>query len=53
MRWDLISTYKIMRVLGHTELVKARDKFLELAAQSPVLTNVRPNGKTMNLNYVL
>ncbi|HBC5558235.1 TPA: efflux RND transporter permease subunit [Proteus mirabilis] len=31
--------------LGHTELVKARDKFLELAAQSPVLTNVRPNGK--------
>ncbi|EPT9377861.1 efflux RND transporter permease subunit [Proteus mirabilis] len=31
--------------LGHTELVKARDKFLELASQSPVLTNVRPNGK--------
>lgn len=31
--------------LDHTELVKARDKFLELAAQSPVLTNVRPNGK--------
>ncbi|HBC5516483.1 TPA: efflux RND transporter permease subunit [Proteus mirabilis] len=31
--------------LGHTELVKARDKFLELAAQSPVFTNVRPNGK--------
>ncbi|HAU5007633.1 efflux RND transporter permease subunit [Proteus mirabilis] len=31
--------------LGHTELVKARDKFLKLAAQSPVLTNVRPNGK--------
>ncbi|SUC21502.1 multidrug efflux pump [Proteus mirabilis] len=26
-------------------MVKARDKFLELAAQSPVLTNVRPNGK--------
>ncbi|AZG97474.1 TPA: efflux RND transporter permease subunit [Proteus mirabilis] len=31
--------------LGHETLVKARDQFLSLAAQSPILTNVRPNGK--------
>ena len=31
--------------LGHAELMAARDQFLMLASQDPVLTEVRPNGK--------
>ncbi|HAA44955.1 MAG: toluene efflux pump membrane transporter TtgH [Halomonas sp. 54_146] len=31
--------------LGHNELMAARDQFLELANQHPILTAVRPNGK--------
>src|SRR5690606_12303176 len=31
--------------LGHEALTQARNQFLGMAAQSPLLTNVRPNGQ--------
>ena len=30
--------------MGHEQLMEARNKFLQLAAQNPLLMNVRPNG---------
>ncbi|WP_455925401.1 efflux RND transporter permease subunit [Pseudomonas putida] len=37
--------------LGHEQLMQARDKFLQLAAQNPLLRNVRPNGLSDEPQY--
>jgi multidrug efflux pump len=37
--------------IGHEALMKAQGQLLQLAAQSPVLTNVRPNGLADNPRY--
>ncbi|EYS97608.1 multidrug transporter [Cupriavidus sp. SK-4] len=39
--------------LGHEALMAARDQFIKLAKQSPVLTAVRPNGKDDEPQYKL
>ncbi|MFF7706712.1 efflux RND transporter permease subunit [Pseudomonas sp. NPDC007930] len=39
--------------VGHEKLMEARGKFLELAAQSPVLAGVRPNGLNDQPQYHL
>ncbi|QEZ46598.1 efflux RND transporter permease subunit [Cupriavidus oxalaticus] len=39
--------------IGHVALMNARDKFLALAAQSPVLQRVRPNGLNDQPQYQL
>ncbi|MDF3932988.1 efflux RND transporter permease subunit [Pseudomonas citronellolis] len=39
--------------VGHEVLVQARNKFLQLAAQSPVLQRVRPNGLNDEPQYQL
>ncbi|GAA5097895.1 efflux RND transporter permease subunit [Wohlfahrtiimonas larvae] len=37
--------------LGHEALMDARNQFLQLAAQSPILANFRPNGKEDEPQY--
>tara|TARA_R110002049_G_scaffold308150_1_gene511115 strand:- start:10418 stop:13582 length:3165 start_codon:yes stop_codon:yes gene_type:complete len=37
--------------IGHEALMGAQDQLLQMAAQSPVLTNVRPNGLADNPRY--
>ncbi len=37
--------------LGHEALMQARDQLLGLAAQSPILSNVRPNGQNDQPEY--
>lgn len=39
--------------IGHEALMQAQGRLLQLAAQSPVLTNVRPNGLPDNPRYKL
>lgn len=39
--------------IGHEALMQAQGQLLQLAAQSPVLTNVRPNGLPDNPRYKL
>lgn len=39
--------------IGHEALIQAQGQLLQLAAQSPVLTNVRPNGLPDNPRYKL